>query len=130
MGAEENRKTVQLAYEAFNRGEMNVVFDALADDIVWTNHSWEDSPLRGAFYGKSGVQQFFSNLSHHVDLERFDVKDFIATEDTVIVLIDLKSTIKATGKSVEGTIVNLMTLQDGKLATWDEYEDNADNPWE
>lgn len=129
MGAEENRKIVQLAYEAFNRGEMNVVLDSLADDIVWTNHTWENSAIRGVFYGRSGVKQFFSTLAAQVDLERFDVKEIIAVEDTVIVLIDAKSTVKATGKSFEGTSVHLMTLKDGKLATWDEYEDNAHNPW-
>jgi ketosteroid isomerase-like protein len=128
MSAEENRKIVQLTYEAFNRGEMNVVFDSLADDIVWTNHSWESSPLRGVFYTKSGVQQFFSNFDQ-IELERFDVKDIIAVEDTVIVLIDCKTNVKPTGKSVESTLVHLMTLRDGKLATWDEYEDNAHNPW-
>ncbi|MEX2553493.1 MAG: nuclear transport factor 2 family protein [Actinomycetota bacterium] len=128
MGAEENRKTVQLVYEAFNRGEINLVFDSLADDVVWTNHSWESSPLRGVFSGKTGVEQFFSNLDQ-IELERFDVKDIIAVEDTVIVLIDYKANVKRTGKSVESTLVHLMTLRDGKLATWDEYEDNAPNPW-
>jgi ketosteroid isomerase-like protein len=129
MSAEENRKIVQLAYEAFNRGEMNVVFDSLADDIVWTNHSWESSPKRGVFYGKSGVQQFFSNFDKF-EMERFDVKDIVAVEDTVIVLVDYKETVKATGKSFESTLVHLMTLRDGKLATWDEYMDDTDNPWE
>lgn len=128
MDAEENRKIAQLTYEAFNRGEMNVVFDSLADDIVWTNHCWESSPLRGVFYGKSGVQQFFSNFDQF-ELERFDVKDIVAVDDTVVVLIDFKTTVKATGKSAESTNVHLMTLRDGKLATWDAYQDNANNPW-
>lgn len=126
MGAEENRKTVQLVCEAFNRGEMDVVFDALADDIVWTNHSADGSPPEGAFHGKSGVQQFFSDF-HLFDLDRFEIKSTIAVEDKVILLIDAKSTIKATGKPAEGMQVHLMTLEDGKLATWDEYEDEAHN---
>ncbi len=128
MDAEQNRKVVQAAYEAFLRGEMEAVFDVLADDVVWTNHSGEGNPIRGVFYGKSGVQQFFSHFDQF-DLERFDVRDYVAIEDTVIVVIDSKTTVKATGKSSEGPHIHVMKLRDGKLASWDEYEDVAHNPW-
>lgn len=46
MDAEGNRKTVQTVYEAFLRGEMEVLFDSLHDDIVWNNHSGEGNLLQ------------------------------------------------------------------------------------
>jgi ketosteroid isomerase-like protein len=128
MGAEENRKAVQLVYEAFNRGEIDVVFDALTEDTVWTNHSGEGTPHNGVFYRKSGVQQFFSHFDRF-DLDRFDIRDIVAVDDTVILVIDSKTTVKASGKSAEQTLVHIMTLKDGKLGKWDEYEDEAHNPW-
>ena len=131
MGVEENRKVVQLAYEAFLRGEMKVLFDSLADDIVWTNYSYPDSPISGVFYGKSGVQQFFAALGGQSDIQKFDITHYLAAEDKVVVLVDYKATIKATGKTSEQYLVHVMTVKDGKIATWDEYEDAAghDNPW-
>lgn len=86
-------------------------------------------PIAGAFYGKSGVGQFFSILTDQANLERFDIREYVAVDDTVVVLVDCKTTVKATGKSAEGTLVHLMKMHDGKLATWDEYEDTAHNPW-
>jgi len=129
MGTEQNRKAVQLTYEAFGRCEMDVVFDALADDVVWTNYSWEESPIRGVFYGKTGVQHFFGALDSHVDIQKLDVTDIIAAEDKVVVLLDYQSTVKATGKGTAGTLVHVMTVTEGKIATWDGYEDAAENPW-
>lgn len=33
------------------------------------------------------------------------------------------------GRGFEGTLVHLMTLHDGKIQSWDEYEHASLNPW-
>jgi ketosteroid isomerase-like protein len=125
----ENRKLVRHAYEAFGRGDLETLFEVLADDIVWTSRTLSASPLSGVYYGKSGVQQFFDNLDL-IDLNRFDVRTILAEDDTVVALIDGRITVKATGKTANQPLVHVFTFKDGKVAAFDNYEDDARSPWQ
>lgn len=128
MGREENRKLVQMCYEAFSRDDMATVFEALSDDVVWTNHSPPACPYSGVYYGKGGVEDFFSDLSA-IELERFDVRRILAEDDTVVVILDDRYTMKSTGKSSEGPLVHVLTLTDGKIASFDEFEHGGNAAW-
>ena len=128
MTAEDNRKLVQMCYEAFDRGDLQVIYDAVSDDVVWTNHSPETWAYSGVYYGQGGVEQYFLNLDV-IKLERFDVRRILAEDDTVVVVLDQRYTVKATGKSAEGPLVHLLTLKDGKIATFDELEHCENSAW-
>lgn len=128
MSAEENRKLVQMCYEAFNRGDLDTVYDALAEDVVWTNHGIPTCPYSGVYYGKGGVEAFFADLDT-IELERFDVRQILAEDDTVVVLLDERYSVKATGKSSEGPLVHVLTLRDGKIASFDEFEHCENSAW-
>jgi ketosteroid isomerase-like protein len=128
MSAEENRKLVQICYEAFSRGNMATVFEALSDDVVWTNHSPAACPYNGVYYGKGGVEDFLSDLSA-IELEKFDVRHILAEDETVVVLLDDRYTMKSTGKSSEGPLVHVLTLNDGKIASFDEFEHCSNAAW-
>jgi ketosteroid isomerase-like protein len=60
MSDEENRQIVVDAYAAFGRGDIEAVIDSLAEDVVWTNHSFPASPTSGVFHGQDGVWDFFT----------------------------------------------------------------------
>ncbi len=129
MNEEANRKLVHHAYDAFGRGDLEFLFEALADDIVWTSRTSSASPLSGVYYGKSGVQQFFANLDL-IDLNRFDVRTILAGDDTVVALIDGRITVRATGKTANQPLVHVFTFRHGKVAAFDHYEDDARSPWQ
>ncbi len=59
-----NLATVQGIYEAFGRGDVPAIIDAMADDVAWEH--WEDNraqragvPSMQARRGKAGVGEFF-----------------------------------------------------------------------
>jgi ketosteroid isomerase-like protein len=124
--AEDNRKRVQEVYEAFGRGDIASVMDALADDVLWICYA--ATPFNGVYRGKQGVAEFIGKREL-VELERFDVTHILADGNTVVVLIDGRYKVKATGKSAEGPIVQVLTLKDGKVAEWYEVEHAAVEAW-
>ena len=126
MTAEENRQKVKEVYEAFGRGDLAPVMDGLADDIVWSCYA--ATPFKGVYRGKQGVQEFFAKQAL-IDLERFEVTNILAEGDTVVVLIDNKYTVKATGKSAEGPIVQVLKMTDGKVTEWYEVEHASVEAW-
>lgn len=128
MGEEENRKVVRMCYESLNRGDLATLYEAVSDDVVWTNHGLAGCPYSGVYYGKGGVEEFFADLGS-IELERLEVKKLLAQEDTVMVLLDDRYTVKSTGKSSEGPLVHVLTLRDGKITTLDEFEHCANSAW-
>ena len=40
MSSDDNVKTVQSVYEAFGRGDIPTVLDALTDDVDWASEAW------------------------------------------------------------------------------------------
>ncbi|HEX2178936.1 MAG TPA: nuclear transport factor 2 family protein [Actinomycetota bacterium] len=126
MTADENRRKVREVYEAFGRGEIAAVMDGLSDDIVWTCYA--ATPFKGVYRGKQGVQEFFAKQAL-IDLDRFEVTNILAEGDTVVVLIDNRYTVKATGKSAEGPIVQVLKMTEGKVTEWYEVEHASVEAW-
>src|SRR5688500_16039783 len=106
MPAEENRKAVELAYEAFQLGDHGPTLDALADDVVWSDRVLPDNPMSGVYRGKQGVMEFFGKLSGLADFSKFEVRQVLAGDDTVVVLLDTTLTVKATGKTADIPLVH------------------------
>lgn len=129
MGAAENRQVVADAYAAFGQGDIGAVIDSLTDDVVWTNHAPAAAPTSGVFHGKDGVQTFFKLVNDALDISRFDVRTIVADGDVAVAWIDSVATVRSNGKTVEGPLVHWMTLRDGKLATFDEFEHDRHDGW-
>lgn len=127
MSTEQNRQAVAQVYEAFNRGDIATVVDGFSDDAVWSNHT--DTGLAGVYYGRSGVQAFFTNFWAAVDLERFDIDRILCEDDTAVVLVETQYTVKATGKNAVGPVVQVLKLRDGKISEFKEYEHGHGAAW-
>lgn len=129
MGAAENRQVVADAYAAFGQGDIGAVIDSLTDDVVWTNHAPAAAPTSGVFHGKDGVQTFFKLVNGTLDISKFDVRTIVADGDVAVAWIDSVATVRSNGKTIEGPLVHWMTLRDGKLATFDEFENDRHDGW-
>lgn len=93
-------ETVHHIYAAFQRGDIPAILDCMADDVEW---EYSIAPLGVPWLerrrGRAEVPQFFAS---HVffDLHRFQPKTFLASDNVVVVLIDVELTVKATGRRV------------------------------
>ncbi len=122
MGAAENRQIVAAVYAALGQGDIGAVIDSLTDDVVWINHAPAAVPNSGVFHGKDGVQTFFGLVNDTLDISKYDVRTIVADGDVAVAWIDSVATVRSNGKTIEGPLVHWMTLRDGKLATFDEFE--------
>lgn len=118
MSANDNLKAVQAAYEGFQRDDLEPLLSILADDFEYTNY--EDNPFGGTFSGAEGFEHLGAVLAQ-VDMDHFDIETMIADDETVVTVLDIGYTVKATGRqTAAGPTVHIMSFRDGKLTRFRE----------
>jgi ketosteroid isomerase-like protein len=108
-------------YEAFGRGDLAAVLDALAEDVAWEMAG--TSPFAGRREGRAGVQQFFMDLMGAVKIEMFEVDAVIGDGDHVVVLGRERCSAEKTGRSYDQHWAHAYTVSDRKVASVRLYED-------
>ena len=130
MGANENRATVVAAYEAFGRGDIAAVIGINSPDAVWAIHTSANATFAGEHKGHDGIGAMFQTIVDSVDISMFDMQPVAAEGDVVVATGQQSYTVKATGKTVSGPLVHVMTFNaDGQLMRFEEWESNADEAW-
>lgn len=82
MGAAENKKSAQDAYQAFSSGDAEGAMRDIDDSIEWTVRG--DNALTGTYNGKQEVAELWGKLASKEF--RTEPHDFIAEGDRVVVL--------------------------------------------
>jgi ketosteroid isomerase-like protein len=96
-----NRDRVQAIYEAFGRGDVPSILEAVSDDVDWEYAGATDQvPWLVHRRGRAGVGKFFEALGA-LDIKRFVPHTLLAAQDTVVALIELEATVKTTGKAID-----------------------------
>lgn len=94
--------TVQQIYAAFGRGDVPAILQHLAEDVEWEYATAPNpipwlQPLRG----RDQVPKFFEALFAGGEITRFEVNKIFGDEDTVVDLVTLEYTARATGRKVQ-----------------------------
>ncbi len=108
--------TTQGIYEAFGRGDVPAILDALADDVAWdVDAPSHGIPIYESGTGKAAAAGFFTALGD-LDITVFAPRNFLAGGDQVAAVFDVAATVQATGKSFEVVEIHLWTFgPDGKV---------------
>lgn len=126
MQEADNTKTVQEAYAAFGRGDVQGILDRLTDDVIWMGvyGAAAHVPTSGERRGKAAVATFFKQVSETVNFSRFEPKEFVATGDKVVALghYTAKTSI---GKTFDSDFAMVFTLRNGKVSHFQEFGDSA-----
>jgi hypothetical protein len=70
--------------------------NALADDVEWLVAGPSAIlPWAGTFQGKEEVSRWFQLLRETMEYEQFDVREFIASGDTVVLIASAKGRARA-----------------------------------
>jgi ketosteroid isomerase-like protein len=124
---EENVSKVKRLYDFFKRREVDSIMSMFADNAVM--HGPAPSgvvPWGGTYNGRSGVAQFFKTLGESLEPQQFDLHDFIAQDNKVVVLGYQKGRAKPTGRPYEIEFVHVWTIRDdGKFIEFRVYNDTA-----
>ena len=121
--SQENVALLRGAYEAFQRGDIDAVMKAFDPNIEWYSPGPADLPTAGKRRGQAAVSEFFAALDNMVEIQRFEPKEFFDVGDTVVVLGEDTSRVKATGRMIEGEWAHVCTVRNGKMIRFREYAD-------
>ena len=121
MGAEANRAVVLGTYESFGRGDLESLFAAFADDIVWVNHT-PASSFYGEVKGVDGMREMLARLGNELDITRFEVVSLVADGDHVVAMLEQAFTNKSTGQTHRGPLIHFCEVHDGHITRVDEFE--------
>lgn len=124
-----NLDIVRAIYQAFGRGDLRAIVDAMSDDIQW--EAWPDNtgqragvPLLQARYGKQGVQEFFMEVAKF-KITDFEVRDMMASDRQVTVDVRIDVTAPDGGRYVDEELHLYTFGPDGKIARMRHYVDTA-----
>jgi uncharacterized protein len=123
MSEQENTEIVKQGLAAFQRGAVQSFLELLHDDVDFRHPMptviW---PWAGHRRGRAQVAKFFANLQ---PVEHFEVRDFIAQGDKVVVLVFERLRTKDTGRRVDNEFVIVFTVRHAKIVQFWVYEDTA-----
>jgi len=119
-----NEAQLRETYEAVGDGNLDVLLDALADDIVWEDSSL--GPLAGRYHGKEAVGAFFGKMFEvYRGTLRLDVLDVVANDDHGVVLTCERG--EAGDEAVNWRGVHIWTFREGRCAEFVAVNDGAYN---
>jgi uncharacterized protein len=127
MSEQENLEVVRRNYKAFVEGDLSTFRELLHEEvevtyaptyagIPWAQHSWR---------GRGEALQAVKLITDQLEFEVFEPDEFIAGNDSVVVLGHERCRVKTTGRVVEAKWVQVFTLRDGKISRFREYSDTA-----
>jgi ketosteroid isomerase-like protein len=119
-----NEALLRETYEAVGDGNLDVLLDALADDITWEDSSL--GPLAGQYQGKEAVGAFFGRMFEvYRGTLRLDVLDIVANDDHGVVLTRERG--KVGEEAVNWRGVHIWTFREGRCAEFVAVNDGAYN---
>ncbi len=121
----DNTQIVKEAYGHFGSGNIDGLIDTFTEDINWRIPEVNGSPLNAETNGSENVREFFGQLGATEEFTNFEPKEFISEGDKVVVLGHSAGKVISTGKTFATDWVHIFTIEDGKIAGFLEYFDNA-----
>jgi ketosteroid isomerase-like protein len=104
-------------------GNMEALYDAMSDDVVYRLTSPPNAPWAGTSHGKDQIR---AALTHNlVDWKAFQVIDVFGSGERYAMLLHEHYVVKSTGKHVEHDNIVLWRIKDGRIVEVDEFGDSA-----
>jgi hypothetical protein len=98
MSAEQNLATIQRVYEAFGKGDVDTIVQAVADDVDWGVDAVPIAPWYGIRRGKDGVASFFVDIAEATEVQDFGVVAMGSSDNEVFAFLRFGVRMKTTGK--------------------------------
>lgn len=119
--SKENVTLVRNGYDAFRRGDIQAIFDALDPSVQF--YQSEEIPWGGRYHGHKEVAVFFRKLTSTIE-SKVDPDQFVDSGDHVCAVGYTRGRARATGKEFEVSAVHVWTLKNGKVVRFEAYIDN------
>jgi uncharacterized protein len=119
-----NKDIVEGVYASFAKGDVPAVLGAMADDIQWTEA--DGFPLAGTYVGPQAVLEgVFMRLGEVGDEWTVVPDQFVVDGDTVVALGSYSWKHKESGTPAAVKMAHVWTVENGKLATFQQHVDTV-----
>ena len=118
MSAQQNIELVKQFYDAYLKGQKDLLLSYMTDDIDWTIPEMDGLAFSGRRRGREEVSQFFGVVSQVQQLRSFEPQEFFADGDRVVVLGHHEWIVKSSGTSFDSDWVHIFTIRDGRIAAF------------
>jgi ketosteroid isomerase-like protein len=129
MAEHPNVELLRKGYGAYSSGDVNVLNELFADDIVW--HIAGKSQISGDYKGRDQVFGFFGKLMElSGGTSKLEVHDLLANDGHGVAIVTGSAT--RDGKSFTGQDVHVFHIRNGQVVEfWDSPVDQyaADEFW-
>jgi ketosteroid isomerase-like protein len=123
---EENVSMVKELYDALGRSDISSVLNMFADDAIAHGPAPADVlPWGGVHNGREGVAKLLKVLGESLEDEQFELHEFIAQRNKVVVLGYAKGHAKPTGRPYEIEFVHVWSVRNGKFSELRVYNNTA-----
>jgi hypothetical protein len=112
--SEENVEIVRLAFEAYNRGDLDAAVADFAPECEYIS-SGALPGSRGVWRGPEGYKQFVGWLRSEFEDARAEIDEVIDAGDSVLVSVTTRGRGRQSGAATTWSIWQVWTLQDGKI---------------
>jgi uncharacterized protein len=117
--AEENRRLIEGAYEAFSRGDIPAVLRVLDERILW--HVPGRGPLSANYMGHQQVLGFFQKFQELSNgTFRIRIDDVLANEHRVVVLVTESA--RRRNRDWSSPQVHAWTIEGGKASVFWQFQ--------
>jgi ketosteroid isomerase-like protein len=123
--SQSNIETVQNAYAAFGRGDLNGILTTLDLNVVWKTPGAGHVPTGGIRRGHAQVGEFFGALNQVLQFEKFEPQTIVAQGDTVIVIGADILKVKGGTRSVHEPWCHIFKFKNGLIVEFQEILDTA-----
>jgi len=126
VSSDANIKTIMGVYEAFGRGDVAAILDAVTSDVDWAAEADPAvAPWHGVRHGQQAVAAFFAEFGSTVDVEEFIPVSIAANDTDVLSVVQFRARSRATGKTAAMNLHHFFKFRDGKIAYYRGTEDTA-----
>ena len=126
MSADVKIKTIAQVYDAFGRGDVAAILDAVTDDVDWSAETTSvAAPWYGVRHGKDAVAAFFAAFGSAMEVEEFTPISFAASDSDVLTVVRFRARSRSTGRTAAMDLHHYFKFRDGKIAYYRGTEDTA-----
>ena len=120
-----NVQIIHQTYAAIGSADMPGVLQRMSREIIWRVPEMVEVPFAGEWRGHQGVEEFFTRVAKAQEVVAFQHHQFVAQEQTVVVLGHFVMRVRATGRLSRSDWAHVWTLSEGLIVRFQEYVDTA-----
>src|SRR5215467_12243761 len=118
-----NTEIVKGMYEAFNRGDIAPVLNALVDNVDWMVPGSSSIPFAGRYRSRNEVASFFQKVAETSELSPINVEQYVEQGNVVVALGSYTGRSKPQQKAISTRFAMVFTLSGGKVTKFEEHLD-------